>query len=48
MACVFFGGQLVFSLGYELMKAGLNLVGFSAEFAMEMATGSSYLYCRME
>lgn len=41
MACVFFGGQLVFSLGYELMEAGLNLVGFSAESAMEMATGSS-------
>lgn len=41
LACVFFGGQIVFSLGYELMEAGLNLVGLSAETAMEIATGGS-------
>lgn len=41
LACVFFGGQLVFSLGYELMEAGLNLVGLSAEAAMEIASGGS-------
>ena len=41
LACVFFGGQMVFSFGYDLMEAGLNLVGLSAELAMELATGSS-------
>ncbi len=41
LACVFFGGQLVFQGGYMLMEAGLNLIGYTAESSMEMATGGS-------
>lgn len=41
LACVFFGGQLVFQGAYMLMEAGLNLIGFTAESSMEMATGGS-------
>lgn len=41
LACVFFGGQLVFQGGYMLMEAGLNLIGFTAESSMEMATAGS-------
>ncbi|MBQ7003725.1 MAG: CPBP family intramembrane metalloprotease [Oscillospiraceae bacterium] len=41
LTCVFFGGQLVFSGAYELMEAGLNLIGFTAESSMEMATAGS-------
>lgn len=49
LACVFFGGQLIFQGGYELMEEGLNLIGFTAESSMEMATvgsqtGSMFLY----
>ncbi len=41
LACVFFGGQLVFQGAYMLMEAGLNLIGFTAESSMEMATAGS-------
>ncbi len=41
LACVFFGGQLVFQGAYMLMEGGLNLIGFTAESSMEMATAGS-------
>ncbi len=41
LACVFFGGQLVFQGAYMLMEAGLNLIGFTAVSSMEMATAGS-------
>ncbi len=41
LACVFFGGQLVFQGAYMLMEAGLNLIGFTAESSMEMASAGS-------
>ncbi len=41
LACVFFGGQLVFQGAYMLMEGGLNLIGFTAESSMEMATTGS-------
>ncbi len=41
LACVFFGFQLVFQGAYMLMEAGLNLIGFTAESSMEMATAGS-------
>ncbi len=41
LACVFFGGQLLFQGAYELLEAGLNLIGFTAESSMELATSSS-------
>ncbi len=41
VACVFFGTQLIFQGMYWLMEKGLNLIGYSAEVAMESATGTS-------
>ncbi len=41
IACVFFGCQLVFTGVYELLEGGLNLIGFTAESSMEMATSGS-------
>lgn len=41
LASIFLGGQLVFQGAYMLMEAGLNLIGFTAESSMEMASASS-------
>lgn len=41
LACVFFGGQLLFQGGYMLIEAGLNLIGYTAENSMEMASAGS-------
>ncbi len=39
--CVFMGGQIVFSGAYELLEAGLNLIGYTAEASMEAASSAS-------
>lgn len=39
--CVFMGGQIVFSVVYELMEAGLNLIGYTAVASMESASSTS-------
>lgn len=41
IASVFFGGQLLFQGAYMLMESGLNLIGFTAESSMEMASSGS-------
>ena len=39
--CVFMGGQLVFQLIFQLLESGLNLIGYTAEASMELATANS-------
>lgn len=41
LLCVFMGGQIVFSVVYELMEAGLNLIGYTAVASMESASSTS-------
>lgn len=50
IACVFFGGQLVFEGCYQLMEAGLNLIGYTAAGSMDAASATSqtismFIYC---
>lgn len=39
--CVFMAGQFVFSIGFEIIEKGLNLIGYTAVAEMESATGIS-------
>ena len=39
--CVFMAGQFLFSIGYEVLEKGLNLIGYTAMAEMESATGNS-------
>ncbi len=41
LACVFFGGQLVFQFTDILLEGGLNLIGYTAESSVESATARS-------
>lgn len=41
IACAFFGFQIIFQCGYMLMETLLNLIGYTAESSMEMASAGS-------